>query len=255
MSSERCSYVDLHCHLDLYPDPRAAVEKAAASGVYTLAVTTTPSAWSGTRRLIGQAPRIRVGLGLHPEIAHERAGELEQFEAFLPEVRYVGEIGLDGSPQYRPHQPVQTHVLSSILRATARAGGRVLSIHSRRAATAVLDLLAENSDAGTPILHWFTGTRAELARAVEQGCWFSVGPGMLRSSSGIERIRSIPVDRLITETDGPFARVSNTPCGPWDMPSIVDQLASTLTRPRAELAAQIVSNFRRLSNMAALPST
>ena len=36
--------VDFHCHLDLYPDHRAAVQEAEASGVFMLAVTTTPRA-------------------------------------------------------------------------------------------------------------------------------------------------------------------------------------------------------------------
>lgn len=248
MSSKRCSYADLHCHLDLYPDPKAAVAKAAASGVYTLAVTTTPSAWPGTNRLIGAAPRIRVALGLHPEIAHERCGELPQFEAFLPQAKYVGEVGLDGSPQYRQHSSVQTRVFSAVLKATARAGGRVVSVHSRRAATDVLDLLAANPDAGTPVLHWFTGSRAELARAVDQGCFFSVGPGMLKSASGLDRLRAIPLHRLLTETDGPFVKVPGGVAGPWDIPSVVERVASNLSAPQVEVAEQIASNFRALAS-------
>lgn len=250
MSSGLCSYVDLHCHLDLFPDPRAAVDRAAASGVYTLAVTTTPSAWPGTCRLVGGAPRIRVGLGLHPEIAHERAGELDRFEAHLPEARYVGEIGLDGSPQHRPHQAVQSHVFSTILQTTARAGGRVLSIHSRRATTPVLDLLAAAPDAGIPVLHWFTGTRSELARAVAMGCWFSVGPGMLKSSSGLERVRAMPLDRIITETDGPFVQTSSGPVGPWDIPRFLGEFAKVIGKPVQDAAELVDLNFRTLSNNA-----
>lgn len=55
------------------------------------------------------------------------------------------------------------------------AGGRILSIHSRRAASEVLDRLAAVPDAGTPILHWFSGTQRQLDRAIDLGCWFSVG--------------------------------------------------------------------------------
>lgn len=249
MSSKRCSYVDLHCHLDLYPDPKAAVAKATASGVYTLAMTTTPSAWPGTSQLVGAAPRIRVALGLHPEIAHERHRELLQFEALLTQAKYVGEVGLDGSPQYRQHSSVQTRVFSAILEATARAGGRVVSIHSRRAVTDVLDLLSANPDAGTPVLHWFTGSRAELTRAVDQGCFFSVGPGMLKSVSGIDRLRAIPLHRLLTETDGPFVKVASGAAGPWDIPSIVEHVALNLGIPPAEVAEQITSNFRTLASI------
>ena len=42
-----------------------------------------------------------------------------------------------------------------------------------------MDVLARHSDAGVPVLHWFSGTKAELQRAVAMGCWFSVGPAMV----------------------------------------------------------------------------
>ena len=91
--------IDFHCHLDLYPDPHAVVRECVARGLYVLSVTTTPSAWAGTVALARNAPRIRTALGLHPQIAHERKGELPLFERLLPEVRYVGETGLRWRPR------------------------------------------------------------------------------------------------------------------------------------------------------------
>src|SRR3546814_10842246 len=64
------------------------------------------------------------------------------------------------------------------------AGGRVISLHSRRAAGEVLDAIESIRDAGTPILHWFSGTGRQLDRAIDLGCWFSVGPAMLRTEKG-----------------------------------------------------------------------
>ncbi len=133
--------IDFHCHLDLYPDPHAVAQDCAARGLYVLSVTTTPSAWKGTSALAAGAPRIRTGLGLHPQLAHERKRELELFERLLPETRYVGEIGLDGAPEYKPYWSDQMAVFKRILDACRNAGGRILSIHSRRAASAVLDVL------------------------------------------------------------------------------------------------------------------
>ena len=52
-----------------------------------------------------------------------------------------------------------------------------MSIHCRYSAKAVLDEL-ENID-GTPILHWFSGNKSELKRAISRGCYFSIGPNML----------------------------------------------------------------------------
>ena len=124
--------IDFHAHLDLYPDPHAVARECVARDLYVLSVTTTPSAWPGTAALTRGAPRIRTALGLHPQIAHERKGELPLFERLLPEVRYVGEIGLDGGSEYRPYWPDQEHVFSRVLSHCARAGGRIMTIHSRR---------------------------------------------------------------------------------------------------------------------------
>jgi TatD DNase family protein len=71
-----------------------------------------------------------------------------------------------------------------------------MTIHSRRAATQVLDALEAHKSAGTPILHWFSGTKRELDRAVSMGCWFSVGPGMIYGQKGRDIVKMIPRDRL-----------------------------------------------------------
>jgi TatD DNase family protein len=209
--------IDLHCHIDLYPDPRAVLDQAEARGVYILAVTTTPKSWSGTRKLIGNRQRIRMGLGLHPELVAERHSELPLFAYLLGETRYVGEIGLDGGPHMRGSFRLQESILDQILQHCSAAGGRILSLHSRRAAGAVLDCLSANPGAGVPVLHWFSGSRKELDRAIALGCWFSVGPLMLASAKGRALVEAIPKERVLTETDAPFARLDGSPLMPWDV--------------------------------------
>src|SRR5688572_3852935 len=95
--------IDFHCHLDLYPDAAKVRDECVRRELDILSVTTTPSAWRGTSALAQKAPRIRTALGLHPQLAHERQSELALFDSILPETRYVGEIGLDGAPEFRPH--------------------------------------------------------------------------------------------------------------------------------------------------------
>lgn len=176
--------IDFHCHIDLYPDPSAILEGIDAHGTYVLAVTTTPKAWRGNKKLVGARKRVRVALGLHPELVAQRHGEVALLCGLLPEARYVGEIGLDGSPAHRDSMDQQRAVFDRILQACAGHGGRIMTIHSRGAATSVLDALEKHRDAGVPILHWFSGTSRELERAIAMGCWFSIGPAMLRSRRG-----------------------------------------------------------------------
>jgi TatD DNase family protein len=238
--------IDFHCHLDLYPNPYQVANDCVSRNLDVLSVTTTPSAWSGTTALAHGSAHIRTALGLHPQLAHERKSELLLFERFLPDARYVGEIGLDGTPEFKRHWSDQTLVFTYILSACARAGGRILSIHSRRAATPVLDALQAHSGAGTPILHWFSGSQRELARAVELGCWFSVGPAMLVGSKGRDLTANMPRDRVLTESDGPFARVDGRAALPWDSERAATGLAELWAKPVDEVREQLVSNLRCL---------
>ena len=238
--------IDFHCHLDLYPDPHAIARECVARGLYILSVTTTPSAWAGTAALAHEAPRIRTALGLHPQIAHERKGELPLFERLLPGVRYVGEIGLDGGPEYKRHWQDQVFAFTRILELCAGVGGRVMTIHSRRAAVSVLDALEAHPGAGTPILHWFSGTQRELARAVDLDCWFSVGPAMLASEKGRALAAKMPRDRLLTETDGPFAQLEGSTALPWDAERAIALLADMWTEPETAVRERLATNLRRL---------
>ena len=215
--------IDFHCHLDLFPDPHEIARECRKRQLDVLSVTTTPSAWAGTSALGGGA--IMTALGLHPHLAHERKSELSLFDRLLPGCEYVGEVGLDGAPEFKAHWQDQIDVFRHVLNACNRAGGRVMSIHSRRASTAVLDLLEQYSGSGTSILHWFSGTVRELDRAIALGCWFSVGPAMLRGKRGMELTRRMPRARVLTESDGPFARIGGRSIFPWDVDVAVDALA------------------------------
>jgi TatD DNase family protein len=239
--------IDFHCHLDLYPEPQVVVGGCVSRGIYALAVTTTPSAWQGTSELVSGANRIRVALGLHPELARERRSELELFEQFLPRTRYVGEIGLDGSPEMRSFWTDQKYVFDRILAACRAAGGKIMTIHSRRAVAAVLDSLESHPGAGTPILHWYSGGSRELARAVDLGCWFSVGPAMLNGEKGRKLAARMPRDRVLTETDGPFAMVDGRAALPWDVDLAVGTLSDLWEVDRSSVQATINENLRRLT--------
>lgn len=243
--------IDLHAHLDLYPDPQAITKECVERNLFVLSVTTTPSAWSGTAALAQGAARIRTALGLHPQLAHERRSELALFEGLLPQSRYVGEIGLDGGPELKATWDTQRHVFDEILRMCGSAGGRIMTIHSRRAASPVLDALASRADAGIAVLHWFSGSRRELQRAIDQGCWFSVGPAMLNGERGRGLAAQMPRDRILTETDGPFAQIEGRALLPWDAAKAESMLANLWGSNEDEVRDQLTSNLMRLTTQIA----
>lgn len=240
--------IDLHCHIDLFPKPREVIAKAVAHDVFVLSVTTTPSAWPGTSALAVSQRTIQTALGLHPQLAKERLRELPLFDQYLSEAKWIGEIGLDGSPENRDSWSVQVKVFEHILQSCTNAGGRLMSIHSRRAASPVIDCLKKFPGAGIFVLHWFSGTPKELEEAVRRGCWFSIGLPMLLSKKGRDLVLRIPRDRLLTETDGPFTGIDGSPSCPWDVVLAENALSEVWNATGESTRSMLAENLRRLQS-------
>jgi TatD DNase family protein len=240
--------IDFHCHLDLYPDHVQAIADCERERVFTLAVTTTPKAWARNHELTKDTKYVRAALGLHPQLVGQRAQEIGLWEELLPQTRYVGEVGLDAGPRFYRSFEAQKAVFERVLTACARAGDKVLTIHSIRAAKTVLDMLEKHLPArrGTAVMHWFTGSQSEARRAVDLGCYFSVNHEMLASTKHAELVRSLPLDRLLTETDGPFTRIDDRSAWPSDVSAAVVQLAQLLGRPQHVIAELLLSNLRSI---------
>lgn len=238
--------IDLHAHIDLYPEPNKVVREIERRKMYVLSVTTTPSAWTGTYSIAKHYSRIKTALGLHPQLAHERISELPLFDTFINETDYVGEIGLDGAPEFAKYKESQLVVLKHILKSCSNSGGKIISLHSRRAAGDVIEILDEHPDCGVPIFHWFTGGKGDLKRAIQRNAWFSVGPAMLNSKRSIDMLEYIPRDRILTESDGPFAKISGKPLMPWDVESAIEGLSRIWDLTLPETNEVLFSNFKTL---------
>ncbi len=238
--------IDFHCHLDLYEDPQDVLRQAARRRCFVLAVTTTPLAWEGTRALVGSTQGVKVAVGLHPELAGTRHREIDKLCDLVSETPYVGEIGLDGSERHRSSLSIQRQTFESVLSACESNRGRIMTIHSRGAASLVLDHLEAHPKSGTPIMHWFSGTQSELARAIDLGCWFSVGPAMLRGAKGRLLASLMPIERVLTETDGPIARRRGHPMMPWDVREAEVQLGTLWNRSTTGVQRLLARNLRNL---------
>jgi TatD DNase family protein len=240
--------VDFHCHIDLYPDYEAAIARAEAARIYTLAVTTTPKAWTRNHELTRGTRYVRAALGLHPQLVAERTDELPLWERHLPETRYVGEVGLDASPRFYKSLEAQKHVFRTILERCAEAGEKILSVHSARSVPAVLDMIERYlpRDRGAVVLHWFTGSKSEVRRAVELGCYFSLNTEMTRSDRSRALVADLPIDRILTETDGPFTLIDGRPAEPNDVSVTCDVIALVRNVPANEIARAVQANLKVL---------
>jgi TatD DNase family protein len=239
-------WVDFHCHLDLYPDHEDLIRQCDAKKIATLAITTTPKTFERNVELASKSRYVMVGLGLHPQLVAQRAGEIAMFESLLERARYVGEIGLDAASQFYASFESQQRLFERILRACDERGNKILSIHSVRSVSKVLKHVERClRDGGcVPVMHWFTGTVNEARRAASLGCFFSVNSEMVRTEKLRPLLQALPLSRLLTETDGPFVMVDGRPTTPSDIPATVRELASLRNMDANAMAEQLVSNLR-----------
>lgn len=238
--------MDFHCHLDLYPNALEVYAQTVERNTFTWLVTTSPRAFTATSRVLGSHGNILITPGLHPEIAHERHGELADLLEQIKHVSAVGEVGLDGSRRFQHSYETQRKVFTAAIAQCAAVGGRVLSIHSRQAVKDVLSVLAQHPGFGTAVLHWFTGTVAELKAASDMGCWFSIGPAAFNSASGKSLAKKLPRDRVVPESDGPFAQVDGATVMPWSSDNTAELLARAWDLPVSEVKLRLEANSRRL---------
>lgn len=238
--------MDFHCHLDLYPDARDVYREAARLNEFTWLVTTSPKAFSATSRALEPMATVLITPGLHPEIAHERAEELNLLLEQIAGAKAVGEVGLDGSPRFKANYAVQRRVFGAVIARCAELGGRTLSVHSRRAVRDVLAEFDRHPNFGTAVMHWFSGTPAELKAAAAHGCWFSIGPAMFDSANGRALAAAMPRDRVVPESDGPFAKVAGKAIMPWSALQTAQGLAPLWGESPEETAEALARNGRAL---------
>lgn len=244
--TSRAPLVDTHAHLDLYPEPIDVIRETVRARVLTIAVSNAPSVFRALGALTDGASSVRPALGLHPELAFQRHLEIELFESLLGETSYIGEVGLDYVTPSASERAVQRRVFERIVGACDRAGEKVLTIHSRRAVADVVDTIGPNFR-GKWILHWYSGSAAALRRAVSWGAYVSVNTAMIRSDRARSLLAEIPMERLLTESDGPFVSVETPEGARFARPSDVEVAVAGLAELRGieadEMREGIYQNF------------
>lgn len=246
--------IDAHCHLDFASNAAELAAAYAACGG-ALSGTCDPRDFERVRsKLAPYAPRVRVGLGLHPWWVADGIcgeGEVALFERLAPVAPLISEVGLDFQPRRADTRDAQIEAFERVCAAAARPSAefsrRIMSIHSSAAATCVLDVLERTGclDACICIFHWFSGSQEELTRAIESGCLFSVNERMLKTKRGRAYARAIPEGRLLIETDFP---------GKLGTTALAVDVAPRLERTMSLLAAARGDDERSLASAIAAAS-
>jgi TatD DNase family protein len=132
------------------------------------------------------------------------------------------------------------------IRECEKAGGRIISIHSRKAASKILSIIRKYPNCGIPILHWFSGSVSELKEAIEMKCFFSVNPVMIKSEKGKNLVSRIPYGLILPESDGPFTIQNGKTIMPWEAMSICSDLIDIWRLPISDIEGHIKNNLKIL---------
>jgi TatD DNase family protein len=236
--------LDTHCHLDMYSKPLSIARSAAERGTFVIAMTNLPTHFEKERSFAQALKGVRLALGLHPLASEHHGEELKLFEQLFPLTSFIGEVGLDFSRQGLHTKERQLQTFRYVVELVSRSP-KVMSLHSRGAEQATLNVLEEFGIRGA-IFHWYTGSASVLKGAIAAGHYFSVNPSMSLSKKGQETIATLPPERILTESDGPYAQVRGRPAQPWDVALVEQFLADQWHKSVSEVRAIIWNNFQVL---------
>lgn len=237
--------LDTHCHVDLYPDPTGVVQRAERAGTVVIAVTNLPSAFDAALPHVQQFRNLRLALGLHPlTTAQHSPKELASFDRNAQRTSYIGEVGLDLSVEGRASIEAQRKSFRHVLRAI-QGQRKILTIHSRGAESEVIERLAEFGCRGA-IFHWFTGPWTAAERAMSAGHLFSINTAMVKSPKGRQLVESLPKERVLLESDGPFIKIGRRSVEPGDLTVVEEVLSRWWGEHIDDVRVQLRSNFSSL---------
>ncbi|MCW6507614.1 TatD family hydrolase [Lichenifustis flavocetrariae] len=205
--------IDSHCHLD-FPDFAeeldAVVGRARAAGIgRMITISTRVSRFAAISALAERFAEVFCTVGTHPHQADEEpdvsVADLIRLSGH-PRCVGIGEAGLDyhydKAPRDVAARVFRTHI------AAARETGLPLVIHSRDADDDMAAILREEHRNGPfkAVLHCFTSSAGLAQTGVDLGLFVSFsGVLTFKNSEALRAIaKTVPLDRLLVETDAPF---------------------------------------------------
>lgn len=252
----RVPVVDSHTHLDMQePGAAAAIAAAARVGVTTLIQVGTDVAsshWSAQTAAEHDAAWATVAL--HPNEAPRlddldaAIAEIEALAA-LPQVRGVGETGLDYYRTDEPGRPAQEESFRRHIE-IAKRHEKALVIHDRDAHDDVLRVLAEEGAPDRVVFHCFSGDEAMARICAEAGYFISFAGNVTYKTAQPLRdaLAVAPLELLLVETDAPFLTAvpyRGRPNAPYLIPVTLRAMAEVKGVSEDDMAAAVGENARR----------
>ncbi len=221
---ETPAYVDTHCHIDsvldreqcTWPELLARMGNHPPAALVHVACDPARLAWAeefarnAAETQNSSGPVIRCAYGIHPHEASLYNDTVEQELIRLqgtPHAVAFGEIGLDYHYDYSPRD-IQCQVFERQL-LLAKKLGKPVVLHTREADADTLEILTRHAGSELAVhVHCYTGSVsfAQQLLALPGSYYFGfTGVLTFKNSENVRAAaQSIPLDRLLLETDAPY---------------------------------------------------
>lgn len=236
--------IDAHCHIDQFKKPPVIARKAESNCVITIAVTSLPEHFKLGYPHLTSFKYVRLALGLHPMLVSQNAFDENLFRSLAAKTSYIGEVGLDFSKKNTSSRQSQIEVLDKIFKIVDDRP-RFISLHSRKAEKCLFDILI-NHKIKKAVFHWYSGPLNLIDKIVSADHFFSVNPSMIKSKNGQTIIERIPIDRILTESDGPYVMTKGKPAEPMDVRLVIEYLKIIWNKSFEEIDQIVQGNFNTI---------
>ena len=250
---------DTHAHMDDEAFNADREELLASLPAQGLGLVMNPGCSLASSRnaaaLANQYDYIYAAVGSHPDAADEvNEAVLEEYRDLCrrnPKIKAIGEIGLDYHYEDIPRE-IQLRAFRDQME-LARELKLPAIVHEREAHEDGMQVVRDFPDV-TGVFHCYSGS-AELARQLVDKGWYIGFTGVLtfkNARKAVEVAASIPLDRIVLETDCPY--MAPEPFrGKRNDPGKIYRMAEKLAEIRGlsveEIQRITVENGKRLYNI------
>ncbi|MCK5851778.1 TatD family hydrolase [bacterium] len=238
---------DTHTHLTEEPlisSIDEIIERAKENGVDKFIVPGyNPDSWRKARKLASVHNEIFFAVGLHPMFIHE-----ENRDAFEKELKdggaiAVGEIGLDFYKS-KMKKEAQICVLRNQLQLAVDYDLPVI-FHCRKAYDDLLKICKEFPQIKA-VMHSCSCSSEQIKPFLELGYYISFS-GTITQNRNLKVWKlacTVPIEKMIVETDSPFIGTNNHPV-PTVEPSHIPEIVTAIAEIKGESAGVIGENAEK----------
>ncbi len=251
--------IDTHVHLDAdqYADPSQAIKRARDAGV---AAIVAPGTGAASNRAVLEIARrfprvVYAGCGFHPERFELNDDDADDALAMIRAERdalcAVGEVGMpwygDGARSAERIERAR-RVLRRFAQAAVQCDLAVIIHAPHDSARQALEVLRD-ARVRRAVFHWHKSDDATTRAIIDAGYFISLTPEVAYRERDQKLARSIPLNRILVETDGPWPHggpFADRPTEPAMVVEAVDAIAKVLGLRRELVGAVITANARAL---------